>query len=100
MELYQVLIKPVVSEKATAEAGQGKYTFVVNKKATKIDIKNAIRMLYGVNATDVTVRPTPKKVRIVRRGQEMVKRKPVKKATVTLEAGKKIDIYKFNPTKK
>ena len=99
MELAQILIKPVVTEKTSVEAESGRYTFVVNKHATKIEIKKAVEALYGVSVRQVNVRPTPKKERIVGRGRTIVKRKPVKKASVTLIAGQKMDMYKFKPEK-
>ncbi len=98
MDLYHVIQKPILTEKTTHDA-EGRYTFVVHKKATKIDIKNAIRELYGVKVKSVNVRPTPKKTRIVGRGRTIQKRDAVKKATITLEPGKTIDIYKFSKLK-
>lgn len=95
MDYTQVLIKPVVTEKTTIEEGNGRYTFIVNSKATKIDIKNAILHLYGIKVKQVTVRPTPKKTRLVGRGREIVKRQTVKKASITLPKGEKMDLYKF-----
>jgi large subunit ribosomal protein L23 len=100
MNLHQVILKPVVTEKSSSAAAAGKYTFVVNKKATKIDVKNAIRTLYGVNVTKVNIIQTPRKIRLVGRGREIEKRQAVKKATITLTAGSKIDVYKFQSTKK
>jgi large subunit ribosomal protein L23 len=99
MQIHQIIIKPIVTEKSATQSEQGKYSFVVNKRATKIDIKNAIKTLYGVDAKSVNITATPKKTRIVGRGREITKRQAVKKATVTLEKGKSIDIYKFKPSK-
>jgi large subunit ribosomal protein L23 len=99
MDYTQVLIKPVVTEKTTIEETNGRYTFIVNSKATKIDIKNAVRQLYGVDVKQVTVRPTPQKIRLVGRGREIVKRQRVKKASVTLAKGERMDLYKFTKEK-
>ncbi|MBT5016385.1 50S ribosomal protein L23 [Candidatus Peregrinibacteria bacterium] len=98
MDLYHVIKKPVLSEKTTRDAA-GRYTFIVHSKATKIDVKNAIKELYGVKVKSVNVRPTPSKVRLVGRGRKIQKRDRVKKATITLEPGKTIDIYKFSKVK-
>ena len=95
MDYTQVLIKPVVTEKTAHEEITGRYTFIVNRQATKIDIKNAVRQLYGVNVKQVMVRLTPQKIRVVGRGREIVKRPQVKKASVTLVKGEKMDLYKF-----
>jgi len=99
MDLTQTILKQVVTEKTTREEAHGKYTFLVHQKATKIDIKNAIKALYGVNVTDVTIRTVRKKTRFAGRGREITKRAAAKKATVKLESGKKIDIYKFSTKK-
>jgi large subunit ribosomal protein L23 len=99
MDLHYVLKKQVLTEKTTRD-GDGRYTFVVDKNATKIDVKNAIRMLYGVNVKSVNVRPTPAKERIVGRGRTIRKRDHTKKATITLEKGQTLDIYKFSKPKK
>lgn len=99
MDLHHIIKKQVLTEKTTRD-NDGCYTFIVDKNATKIDIKNAIKTLYGVNAKSVNVRPTPAKERIIGRGRTIQKRDAVKKATITLEAGKTIDIYKFSKSKK
>lgn len=96
MNLYQILIKPLVTEKSTQENATGKYTFVVDSKANKIEITQAIQALYGIKVTKVTVRQTPEKTRIVGRGKVITKRDAVKKATVTVEKGKTLDVYKFS----
>ncbi len=95
METTQILLKPVLTEKTSREEAKGLYTFIVACGASKIDIKNAVRTLYGVNAVSVTVRPTPQKVRIVGRGREITKRDRVKKATINCGSGVKLDLYKF-----
>ncbi|KKT75100.1 MAG: 50S ribosomal protein L23 [Candidatus Peregrinibacteria bacterium GW2011_GWA2_44_7] len=95
MNFNHFIIKPVVTEKSSQAWENGKYTFVVSNDANKVAIKNAIREIYGVRVVDVNVRPTPQKVRVVGRGREIVKRKAVKKATITLEPGIKLDFYKF-----
>ena len=98
METTQILLKPVLTEKTSREEAKGLYTFIVAQAASKIDIKNAFRTLYGVNAVSVTVRPTPRKVRIVGRGREIIKRDRVKKATINCGSGVKLDLYKFSNT--
>lgn len=59
MVAEDIIIKPIVTEKSTYAQAQGqkaekKYTFKVNRKATKIDIKNAVQTLFGVKVTNVT----------------------------------------------
>ncbi len=48
-----IIIAPVVTEKSSGEVQEGKYTFKVNKKATKIDIKNAVEKLFEVKVLSV-----------------------------------------------
>ncbi len=62
MKDYDVIIRPHKTEKSTAEAAEGKYTFIVAEKATKIDIKKAVENLFGVKVLSVnTIRYDGKK---------------------------------------
>ena len=57
MKEYDVIIRPHVTEKSTEQSATGKYTFIVAKTATKIDIKNAVEKLFNVKVLSVnTVR--------------------------------------------
>jgi len=53
MVAEEVIIKPIITEKTAAGQAQGKYTFKVNKKATKVDVKMAVEKLFGVKVTNV-----------------------------------------------
>ncbi len=53
MVAEDIIIKPIITEKSTYAQAHGKYTFKVNKKATKIDIKMAVEKLFGVKVTNV-----------------------------------------------
>jgi large subunit ribosomal protein L23 len=53
MVAEDVIIKPIVTEKSATSQAQGKYTFKVNKKATKVDIKKAVEKLFGVKVISV-----------------------------------------------
>ena len=53
MVAEDVIIKPIISEKSSNAQAEGKYTFKVNKKATKIDIKKAVEKLFGVKVISV-----------------------------------------------
>ncbi|MBI2453366.1 50S ribosomal protein L23 [Candidatus Peregrinibacteria bacterium] len=75
---------------------KGKYTFLAKKKSTKIDIKNAIRKIYGVQIESVRMIPIKQKYRFLKKGQLMEKRDMLKKAIVTLkDKKKKLDLNKF-----
>lgn len=95
MDLNQVIIKPVVTEKSSQGWDAGRYTFIVHTKATKIDVKNAIKSLYGIAAQDVNVKYTVEKIRKVGRGRTITKRNRVKTATVNIGKNEKLDMYKF-----
>lgn len=100
MHLSQILIQPIVTEKTSRDTENGRYTFLVNKGATKIDIKNAFRSMYGIHAVAVTIRNTVEKIRVVGKGKTIIKRASVKKATVAVTPGTKVDLFKFTSEKK
>ena len=91
-----ILIKPIITEKATREAeDKNRFTFVVNPKANKIEIKNAVEAAYGVSVTKVrtmNVRPD-RRVRYTKTGIQTGKTNAYKKAIVQLAEGETIDLY-------
>ncbi len=99
MDLNQVLKDPVTTEKSTMLSDKGKYVFIIDKNATKVDVKNAVKSIYGADVEKVTVTPIRPKTRYMGRSI-FVKRKPMKKAVFTIKGGKSIDITKFKDTKK
>ena len=96
MKASDVLIKPVLSEKANKQSDKmNRYTFVVDRKANKLEIKKAIEQFYGVQveAVNTTVVPSKLKSKYTKAGY-IVGRKPAKKkAIVTVAEGETIDIY-------
>jgi large subunit ribosomal protein L23 len=91
-----IIHKPIVTEKMTEKGeGLGQYGFVVEKSATKLQIKSAIESLYNVNVESVnTLIYGPKvKSRFTKSGVITGKTKAVKKAIVTLKKGDVIDFY-------
>lgn len=88
-----VLIAPVVTEKTVAQTG--KYTFLVNREASKLDVVEAMKEFYGVDVAKVNIINTPLKERVLGRGRVMTKRAEQKKAIVTLAEGKSIDFNAF-----
>ncbi|PQB04940.1 50S ribosomal protein L23 [Aureitalea marina] len=91
-----ILIKPIITEKATSDAElNNKYGFVVNPKANKIEIKKAVEEAYGVSVTAVrtmNVRPD-RRVRYTRTGIQTGKTAAYKKAIVQVAEGDTIDFY-------
>jgi len=92
----QILIRPIVSEKADKLTKSGnQYTFVVNRDANKLEIQKAIEKNYKVNVTSVNTMVIPGKA-VTRNTKTTVLcgRKPAyKKALVTVAAGEEINIF-------
>jgi large subunit ribosomal protein L23 len=88
---YCVLVKPLITEKASVLASQNKYVFVVKKDTNKVEVMKAVSEVYGVKPTTVNmIRMEGKDVRY---GRYSGKRSDWKKAIVTLPAGKTIQVY-------
>ena len=86
----EILKAPVITEKSQTEKANGKYTFKVDPRANKIEIKNAIEKIFNVKVTSIrTLNVKPKKRR-VGRYSGMTNR--AKKAIVTLEKGQTIEL--------
>jgi len=85
------LLHPHVTEKAATLASQGVYVFVVNKKATRIDVGAAVKAIYGVQPKSVRVINMDGKS--VRFGRFNGRRSDWKKAMVTLPKGATIDVH-------
>ena len=87
---YDVILAPVITEKATIASEQNKVTFKVRPDATKPQIKEAVEKLFDVKVKHVNtlVREGKQKMFKGRRGQ----RSDSKRAIVTLEEGHKIDV--------
>ncbi len=91
-----VLLKPIVTEKMTADGEKyNRYGFVVAKTANKLQIKEAVEELYEVTVVDVnTMRYAGKlKTRYTRSGVLSGKTNAYKKAVVTVAEGEAIDFY-------
>ena len=89
-ELYDVIRKPIITEKSTMASEAGAVVFEVSIDANKPQIKEAVESLFGVKVKAVNTTITKGKVKRFR-GQ-LGKRKDVKKAYVTLEEGNTIDV--------
>jgi large subunit ribosomal protein L23 len=91
-----ILIKPIITEKATNDSElNNRYSFQVNTKANKVEIKKAVEAFYGVSVEKVrtiNVRPD-RKTRHTKTGIQHGKTNAVKKAIVQLAEGETIDLY-------
>lgn len=91
-----VLIKPIITEKMTADSElYNRYGFVVNPKANKLQIKDAVEAAYGVSVKKVrTMNYGPsRKTRFTKTGVQHGKSNAFKKAIVDVEEGEVIDFY-------
>jgi len=95
MELTNVLLSPMVTEKSTNAQALHKYTFLVHLDTNKIEVKKAIEKAYGVKVNNVNIIPVLKKTRLVGRGRSLTKRHTGKKAIVTLAPKQSIDFNKI-----
>ena len=88
----KVLIRPLITEKATRLGGEHKYAFEVQPHANKVQIKEAVEKGFEVKVAAVNVMNMKGKPRRVRGNR--IKRSPEwKKAVVTLEEGHKLELF-------
>jgi len=92
MHVYDVLRRPVVTEKSMLLAEEGKYVFEVDRRANKHQIKEAVEKVFDVTVVSVNVIKVPAKRG--RYGRRMVVKEPAwKKAIVTLTPGDNIAFF-------
>ncbi|MGK0377179.1 50S ribosomal protein L23 [Patiriisocius sp. Uisw_017] len=91
-----ILIKPIITEKATADAElRNRFAFVVSPKANKVEIKKAVEATYDVSVIKVrTINVRPERsTRYTKTGIQTGKTNAVKKAIVQVAEGDTIDFY-------
>lgn len=96
MKLSEVLIKPILTEKANGQQETlRRYAFKVSRKANKLEIKKAVEEFYGVSVVDVntSVVPGKNKTRYTKKGYVKGVKPAFKKAMVTVAEGETIDLY-------
>ncbi|ALR31749.1 MULTISPECIES: 50S ribosomal protein L23 [Chryseobacterium] len=94
-----VIIKPVISEKANYLTDlRGSYSFLVDPKANKIQIKKAVEAAYGVKVADVNTMIYAPRVssKYTKKGLQVGKTNKLKKAVIKLAEGEVIDIFAVN----
>lgn len=88
--LYDVLVRPIVTEKSSRAAELNKLTFAISPTATKFDVKQAVEALFKVDVTKVnTINVEGKRKKF--RGKDG-QRSTLRKAVVTLAAGQSVDL--------
>lgn len=86
-----IIKKPLLTEKATSEMEVNRYTFEVDRTATKTDVKKAVELIYGVHVESVQTQLRKGSRRRLRYGWVMSK--PSKKATVRIREGETIELF-------
>ena len=96
MKLTEVLVKPILTEKANSQQENlRRYVFRVARKANKLEIKKAIEDFYGVTVKDVNtaVVPGKNKTRYTKAGFVKGQKPAYKKAMITVAEGETIDLF-------
>ncbi len=90
-QAHRILIRPLISEKASHQQALNQYFFAIAIDANRIEVAKAVQAVYGVKPTKVTIIRNEGKTR--RFGRNVGKRKDWKKAMVSLPKGKIISLY-------
>ena len=91
MDMHDILIKPIVTEKTTMMMSDGKYTFQLPLNANKVEIRKAVEQIFKVKVAKVTTLRIMGKMK--RMGKYIGKRPDYKKAIVTLKEGESIEFF-------
>ena len=92
----KVIFEPIITEKATNDSElRNRYTFVVNREANKIQIKDAVENKYNVTGEKVRTQiyGSERKTKFTKRGVQRTKTNIKKKAIVDIQDGDSIDFY-------
>ena len=92
MHVYQVLKRPVITEKSTLLQEQNKYVFEVLPKANKSQVREAVERAYEVSVTNVNMVKKAGENRRLRNGR-WLRTSPIKKAVVTVALGDTIQLF-------
>lgn len=93
MKNISIIKKPLITEKSLKDAARGIFTFIVDKKANKIEITKEVESQFKVHVLAVTTEIIKGKRKQVGRKKNIVRLPDVKKARVRLKSGEKIDLF-------
>jgi large subunit ribosomal protein L23 len=93
--IYDVLVRPLITEKSSYQSGSlNQYSFIVDGKATKTMVKDAVETLFDVDVVRVNIINAPaKRGRRARSRRLLVRRPGFKKAIITLAEGETLEIF-------
>ena len=93
MHKFDVILRPITTEKTNAEADNGRYTFQVDVRANKLQVKAAVEAAFKVKVMDVNILRVQGKLRRSGRRGQFHQLPEWKKAVVTLAAGNRITLF-------
>ena len=94
MNPYEVIVRPIDTEKTRYQASElGQYTFEVDRRANKIEVRQAVENIFDVIVVAVNVVNVPAKASRRRGRRRVVRRSPWKKAVVTLAEGQRLEVF-------
>ena len=94
MNPYKIVIRPIDTEKTRYQASElGQYTFEVDRRANKIQVRQAIEAIYDTSVVAVNMMNMPAKASKRRGRRRMVRRPQWKKAVVTVAEGQRLDVF-------
>ena len=95
MNPYRIVVRPIDTEKTRYQASElGQYTFEVDRRANKIDVKRAVEEVFETEVVSVRMINVPAKAsKRYGRGRRAVRRSSWKKAVVTLAEGERLDLF-------
>jgi large subunit ribosomal protein L23 len=92
MEVYEILRRPIITEKTSSAASDlSRYTFEVDRRANKHQVKDAVEAIFDVEVTAVNIMNVRGKSR--RMGRQIGRTRDWKKAVVTLAPGQNIEFF-------
>jgi large subunit ribosomal protein L23 len=90
---YEVIVRPVDTEKTRFQSAEGQYTFEVNYHANKVQVKRAVEEIFDVEVVAVRTMIVPAKTSSRRGRRWMVRRPAWKKAIVTVAEGERLELF-------
>lgn len=93
MNIQDIILAPVITEKSTLDAKNGKFTFEVAKESDKPTIKKAVEEVFKVDVLSVATQIIKGRKKRVGKLRVEVSEQPWKKATLQLRLGQKIDLF-------
>ena len=92
--IYEILRRPLVTEKTSYQSGMSQYSFIVADTVTRTQVKDAIETIYDVNVERVNIINVPaKRGRRLRSRRMSIRKSAFKKAIVTLAEGQTLPIF-------